>query len=160
MARKNWDEYHVNEAKEASTRSTCDRAHVGCVIVDEERAIVTGYNGSLSGHEHCDDIGHLLVNNSCQRTVHAEENAVSFAATKGIALNGLKAYITHFPCWRCFRLLAGAGIKEIIFVEMKTNKMTRDILIEICKSNVILRSYTEGDFKTNMFEKVLNSLPE
>lgn len=158
MTRKNWDEVHINEAIQASGRSTCDRAHVGCVIVDEERVIVTGYNGSLSDHDHCDDAGHIIVNNSCQRAVHAEENVISFAAKKGISLNGTKAYITHFPCWRCFRLLVGAGVKEIVFAEMKTNKMTREILVEISKSSIILRSYTEGDFKTNLFDKIYKSL--
>lgn len=98
-------------------KSTCDRAKVGCVIVKDGRIISTGFNGSLSKHPHCDDVGHLLVEGHCIRTIHAEQNALMFCARKGISVEGAEAYITHNPCVHCLKLLIQAGIKKVYYSE-------------------------------------------
>lgn len=104
-------------AQEVATRATCDRKHVGCVLVRDRNILSTGYNGSIAGLGHCDDDGHLMENNSCQRTVHAEQNAIAMSAKHGTAINGATAYVTAFPCWNCFKLLMNSGIIEIYYLD-------------------------------------------
>ena len=98
-----------------STRGTCDRKQVGCILVKDKRILATGYNGSMPGDEHCDEVGHLLEDNHCTRTIHAEINALAQCAKHGIACDGGIAYINTFPCFDCFKALVNAGIKEIYY---------------------------------------------
>jgi len=102
-------------AEMAATRATCDRLHVGCVLVKNHRIIATGYNGSISGHDHCEDIGHLMHENGCKRTIHAEMNALLQCAKHGIATEGATAYVTHYPCPDCMKSLNQAGIQTIYY---------------------------------------------
>ncbi|HHE47054.1 MAG TPA: deaminase [Bacteroidetes bacterium] len=113
--RQSWDEYFLTLAKHVSTRATCDRLHAGCVIVKDKRIVSTGYNGSLPGADHCDDVGHLMMNGHCVATEHAERNAVANAARAGVSTLGATAYVTHTPCWDCIKHLAAAGVKRIIY---------------------------------------------
>jgi dCMP deaminase len=115
--RASWDEYFMNIAREVATRSTCDRKHVGAVIVRDKSILATGYNGSVRGLPHCDDEGHLMEDGHCIRTVHAEANAIVQAARNGMRIDGASIYVTASPCWGCFRLIANAGIKKIVFGE-------------------------------------------
>ncbi len=115
--RKSWDQYFMNIAHEVGTRATCDRKHVGCVLVKEKYIIASGYNGSVAGLPHCDEEGHMMVAGHCERTTHAEVNAVVQAAKHGVSTNGCTAYITASPCWHCFKVLASAGIRRIVFGE-------------------------------------------
>ena len=115
--RVKWNQYFMQIAKQVSTRSTCDRKHVGAVIVRDRTILSTGYNGSIRGLAHCNDEGHLMENGHCVRTVHAEANAIAQAAKHGVNVNNSAIYITASPCWTCFKLLANSGITEIIFGE-------------------------------------------
>jgi dCMP deaminase len=116
--RASWDEYFMQIATDVASRATCDRKHVGCVIVSPERHILsTGYNGSARGLQHCDDVGHMMEDGHCVRTVHAEMNAICQAAANGVRLQGATAYMTASPCWICFKLLVNAGIKKMAFKE-------------------------------------------
>src|SRR5688500_10876144 len=115
--RASWDEYFMNIAREVATRSTCDRKHVGAVIVRDKSILATGYNGSVRGLPHCDDEGHLMEDGHCIRTVHAEANAIVQAARNGMRIEGGSIYVTASPCWGCFRLIANAGIVKIVFGE-------------------------------------------
>ena len=115
--RASWDEYFMNIAREVATRSTCDRKFVGAVVVRDRSILATGYNGSISGLSHCDEDGHLMEDNHCVRTVHAEANAIVQAARHGVRIDGGSIYVTASPCWGCFRLIANAGIKKIVFGE-------------------------------------------
>ena len=116
--RLTWDEYFMNLAITVSERGTCDRAYVGCVIVNEDNRIVTtGYNGSIKGNPHCDEIGHTMRDGHCIATIHAEMNALLYCAKEGISVNGCKAYVTHFPCLNYTKSLIQAGIKEIYYRE-------------------------------------------
>ena len=107
----------MNIAREAATRSTCDRKHVGAVIVREKTILSTGYNGSVRGMPHCDDAGHLMENDHCVATIHAEANAIIQAARNGVNINGGELYTTASPCWNCFKLIANAGIRRIYYGE-------------------------------------------
>jgi dCMP deaminase len=113
--RTTWDEYFMGIAEQVATRSTCDRASVGCVVVRDKTIVSTGYNGSMRGKPHCDDVGHLMQDGHCVRTVHAEQNAIAQAAKNGASINDATAYITHCPCWVCFKLLVNAGVKRIMY---------------------------------------------
>ena len=115
--RTTWESYFMKIAQQVATRSTCDRKHIGAVIVRDRNILSTGYNGSIRGLPHCDDVDHMMENNHCVRTVHAEANAIAQAAKNGVSLNGAEIYITSSPCWTCFKLLANAGIMKIHFGE-------------------------------------------
>ena len=121
-----WDEYFMSIALLVSSRSACNRLHVGCVIVDNENHIVSvGYNGFLAGVPHTSRIR----NNHEQSTVHAEQNAISYAAKTGIPVKDCTAYITHYPCINCAKILAASGIKNIYFhKDYKNDPMVSEIL--------------------------------
>jgi dCMP deaminase len=115
--RVDWHTYFMNIARQAGTRSTCDRKHVGAVIVRDKNILSTGYNGSIRGMPHCDDVGHLMENDHCVATVHAEANAIIQAAKNGVRIEGAEMYTTASPCWSCFKLIANAGIRTIYYGE-------------------------------------------
>jgi len=115
--RVSWDQYFMNIAVQAATRATCDRKHVGAVIVRDKTILSTGYNGSIRGLPHCDDMGHMMENGHCVATVHAEANAIIQAAKNGTSIDGADIYVTASPCWSCFKLIANSGIKRIVFLE-------------------------------------------
>ena len=115
--RASWDEYFMAIAREVATRSTCDRKHVGAVIVRDKTILSTGYNGSIRGMPHCDDVGHLMEGGHCVGTVHAEANAIIQAAKNGVRIDSAELYTTASPCWSCFKLIANAGIRTIYYGE-------------------------------------------
>ena len=116
--RTNWNEYFMEITKTVATRSTCDRAFVGCVLINKDNRIVsTGYNGSIAGDPHCHDIGHKMRDNHCIRTIHAEMNALLYCAKEGISVKGSVCYVTHFPCLNCTKALIQSGISKIYYLE-------------------------------------------
>ena len=130
-ARPSWDEYFMATAFLIATRSACQRLNVGCVIVSKgthkNRIIAAGYNGFLPGAPHVSRVD----NDHEQSTVHAEQNAISDAARRGVSLSGSIAYITHFPCIVCAKLLVAAGINEIKFhFDYNNNPMVEEIFKE------------------------------
>ncbi len=114
--RPSWDEYFISAAILIASRSTCSRLNVGCVIVSggehKNRIIAAGYNGFLPGAPHCSKIreGHEIA------TVHAEQNAITDAARRGVSIDGSIAYITHYPCINCTKLLISSGIRTIKYL--------------------------------------------
>lgn len=126
-----FDYYFMRIAILASSLGSCDRAHVGCVLTRENRLIATGFNGSVSGTEHCDEIGHLMVEGHCVRTIHAEMNAVLQCAIYGPSCQGATAYVTHFPCLHCMKALLQAGITKIFYNQpYRPDKNTMNLLRE------------------------------
>ncbi len=115
--RATWDDYFMSMARQASTRSTCARKNVGAVIVRERTILSTGYNGSIRGMPHCDQVGHEMENGHCVATIHAEANAIIQAARNGVNISGAEMYTTASPCWSCFKLIANAGIRRIYYGE-------------------------------------------
>lgn len=115
--RASWDEYFMMIARTVASRATCDRKHVGAVIERGRTILATGYNGSIGGLEHCDEVGHMMEDGHCVRTIHAEANAVIQAARNGVRIEGAGIYVTASPCWACFRMIANAGLKRIVFGE-------------------------------------------
>jgi dCMP deaminase len=111
--RPSWDEYFMATAVLMASRSNCERLHVGCVIVTggerKNRLVAAGYNGFLPGSPHISRVR----DNHEQAVVHAEQNAVADAARRGSSVEGCVAYVTHYPCIHCAKILAAAGIGEI-----------------------------------------------
>jgi dCMP deaminase len=105
-----------------ASRTTCDHKHVGALLVRDRTILSTGYNGSIRGLPHCDDVGHLMENGHCVATVHAEANAIIQAAKNGVRIdseahNPTTLYTTASPCWPCFKLIANAGVRRIVYGE-------------------------------------------
>ena len=119
----------MNIAKEVATRSTCDRKHVGALIIRDKTILSTGYNGSVRGMPHCDEVGHMMEDNHCVATIHAETNAILQAAKNGVMIDKAEVYITASPCWPCFKMLANAGIKKIYYGEFYRD----DRIFEVAK---------------------------
>jgi dCMP deaminase len=116
-SRVSWDEYFMNIARVVATRATCDRKHVGAVVVRDKTILSTGYNGSIRGLPHCSEAGHMMEEGHCVRTVHAEANAIIQAAKNGVSIDGCSVYTTASPCWPCFKLIANSGARRIVFGE-------------------------------------------
>ena len=143
MTRSNWEEYFMNIAKQIASRSTCDRKHVGSIIVKDKTILSTGYNGSIRGMPHCDDVGHLMENGHCVATIHAEANAVLQAAKNGVMIQGAEIFITASPCWQCFKMLANAGIKKIYYGEFYKDER----IFEVAKKLGIQLNHIKVDQK-------------
>jgi dCMP deaminase len=111
--RPSWDQYFKEIVMVTATRSSCDRLNVGCILVNNRRIIAQGYNGFLPGCPHTSKVrgGHE------QATIHAEQNAITDCANRGVSTKGATAYITHYPCINCMKLLCAAGISNIKFIE-------------------------------------------
>lgn len=141
--RKSWDDYFLSIAKEVATRSTCDRKMVGAVLVRDRVILATGYNGSVRGTPHCDEAGHLMENDHCIRTIHAEQNAIVQAAMLGVAIREAELYVTASPCWICFKLLANARIGRMVYGEFYRDdrivQAASDLGIKLLHEGVLIR---------------------
>jgi dCMP deaminase len=120
MERPSWNEYFIDLAVLASSRSTCLRKQHGAIIVRDRQVVSMGYNGTPSRITHCEtcfredhNIPHGTMYELC-RSTHAEANAIVQAAKHGIAIDGATIYVTGIPCLMCSRLIINAGIKEVI----------------------------------------------
>jgi dCMP deaminase len=113
IERPSWDDYFKEILLATKKRSACERLQVGCLLVKDNRIISQGYNGFLPGCPH----ESIVRNNHEQATVHAEQNALCDCAKRGVSCDGSTAYITHYPCIICARLLLASGIKKIKYLE-------------------------------------------
>lgn len=129
--RVSWETYFMNIATEVATRSTCDRKHVGAVIVRNKNILSTGYNGSIKGLPHCDEVGHEMVDGHCIRTTHAEANAIVQAAKNGVSIDNSEIFVTSSPCYNCFKLIANSGIKVIYYRELYRDQRITDRAKEV-----------------------------
>ncbi|WP_442603664.1 deoxycytidylate deaminase [Paenibacillus sp. KN14-4R] len=127
--RKDWDTYFMDIAYMASTRSRCDRRHVGAVLVKGKKLLGTAYNGAPMGVPDCSEAGCMLVEEyelkivdskeemirkeRCIRTIHAEQNLLLFTDMHN--REGATVYVTDQPCWTCANMLANSGVKEIVY---------------------------------------------
>ena len=132
MIRPDWNTYFLRIAQEISSRATCPRASVGAVIVKNNRILSSGYNGSASGEQHCVDVGCDVVDDHCQRAIHAEVNAVAEAAKFGVAIDGATLYFydsLHRPesCNNCLQAMKAAGIRRLVYM---SGEEVQDIVIQ------------------------------
>lgn len=134
MKRLSWDEYFSKIVKVTAERSPCERLQVGCLLVKDNRIISQGYNGFLPGCPH----ESIVRDNHEQATLHAEQNALMDCAKRGVSCEGCTAYVTHYPCIICTRLLLAGGIKKINYLNDYKNdelveKFTEQSNVEVVK---------------------------
>lgn len=112
MERPSWNDYFKEIVQVTAKRSPCSRLQVGCLLINNNRIIAQGYNGFLPGCPHESKVrdGHE------QATIHAEQNAITDCAKRGVSTLGADAYITHYPCINCIKILCAAGIKNIYYI--------------------------------------------
>ena len=142
MERVSWDEYYARIVLVVAIRSTCNRGRSGAVLVRDNKIIATGYVGSTPGEPHCDDVGHEMItiehidkknlsvhrSEHCDRTLHAEENAILQCAEFGIAAKGSTLYCTMVPCFRCARRIVRVGIVRVVAIRRyQTDQDTIDL---------------------------------
>lgn len=144
--RASWDQYFLRMAFMVATRATCDRKHVGAVLVDGNNRIVSsGYNGSPRGMPHCDDVGHELKEidgrMSCVRTLHAESNAIDYA---GREADGCTLYTTVIPCYDCAKRIVGVGIKRVVYGEYYHSRNT-DLVVDYMNQAGVGLQLLEGE---------------
>jgi len=124
-----WDQYFMSQSLLLSTRSSCERLAVGATVVRDRRVISGGYNGSVSGDEHCIDVGCKVVDGHCVRTVHAEANALLQCAKFGASTAGADIYVSHFPCIQCTKSIIQAGIKNLYYLnDYHTSDYAKELL--------------------------------
>ena len=150
MDRPSWDEYFMQMAELAATRSTCLRRNVGAAIVKDRHVIATGYNGAPRQIMHCGERGGCLREKlkvpSGERHelcmgLHAEQNAIIQAATQGYSIEGGTIYVTHQPCVICSKMIINAGIRRIVVKEGYPDQLAVDILAEAGLNIVLLGEY-------------------
>ena len=131
--RPTWNEYFKEMIQVCAKRSTCKRLQVGCLLVKDNRIVAQGYNGYLPGcpHEQMIRDGHEIA------TVHAEQNAVTDCAKRGVSSNCSTAYVTHYPCINCFKVLAAAGVNKIYYINDYHNDEKVESLSKIAKVNIV-----------------------
>ena len=126
MERPSWQEYFKQMTECTALRSPCERLKVGCLLVNDNRIIAQGYNGFLPGAPHESKV----INGHEQATVHAEQNAITDCAKRGVSSNECDVYITHYPCVNCMKILCASGIKNIYYI----NDYNNDPLVEYFKN--------------------------
>tara|TARA_B110000967_G_scaffold199803_1_gene234651 strand:- start:522 stop:932 length:411 start_codon:yes stop_codon:yes gene_type:complete len=132
MDRPNWDEYFKNMVSVTKTRSPCIRLQVGCILVNDNRIISQGYNGYLPGcpHKSIIDNGHEIG------TIHAEQNAIIDCAKRGVSCKDCIAYITHYPCFNCMKMLCASGIIAIKYIDDYNNDKNVLMLSNLCNVDI------------------------
>jgi len=136
--RPSWDEYFMNLARQAATRSTCLRRQVGAVLVRDKRVLATGYNGAPRGIAHCLEIGCLREQlgipsgerHELCRAIHAEQNAIIQAAVHGVGIEGATLYTTLQPCILCAKTLINCGVREIHYAEGYPDELSAEMFAE------------------------------
>lgn len=156
--RPSWDEYFMAIVQIISTRGTCDRLYAGSVLTKENRIIATGYNGAPAGLPHCDDVGHLLEEGHCVRTIHGEHNALLQAARQGgTSTNGATMYTKYSPCIHCTKYIIAAGIKRVVVGKIYRNPQALDMLKE---AKVVVDIYNErSEWKNSLIKMFSEDIP-
>ncbi len=133
------DKNFINIAKEIASASKCVSKQVGAVIVKDGRILSTGYNGTPSGYSNCNEHWNNLYTKehhewSKTYEIHAEMNAIIWAARKGISIEGATIYVTLEPCSECSKNLIAAGIKKIVY-EKAYEYTNSEIISKFIKDN-------------------------
>lgn len=114
VERPSRDETLMEVAHVFAKRSTCSRAQVGAVIAVDGRILSTGYNGAPAGLPHCDHSFDPADASGCTTAVHAEANAIGFAAKYGMRTEGATLYTSLTPCLACAQLIINSGIVRVV----------------------------------------------
>ncbi|MTD29739.1 ComE operon protein 2 [Planomicrobium sp. YIM 101495] len=166
MERITWDQFFMAQSHLLALRSTCTRLAVGATIVRDRRIIAGGYNGSISGGDHCIDKGCYVVDGHCVRTVHAEMNALLQCAKYGTQAGDADLYVTHFPCLQCTKSIIQGGITRLYYAADYRNHPYAIELLEQAGVEVVHVPFDErkidflSDEKTALYLEMLEKLRE
>ena len=166
MKRITWDQFFMAQSHLLALRSTCTRLAVGATIVRDRRIMAGGYNGSISGGDHCIDQGCYVVDNHCVRTIHAEMNALLQCAKYGVSVNGADMYVSHFPCLQCSKSIIQSGIARLYYAVDYKNHSYAIELFEQAGLEVVQVMFDERkiDFlsveKNRLYMEMLEKLRE
>jgi dCMP deaminase len=140
--RKPWTPYFLGIAKRVGEQSSCPRADVGAVFVDgsTKRIVSTGYSGSIPGAPHCEDVGCLMENGHCRRTVHAEINGLLYVRGQ---YDNLELYCTHKPCYQCLKALVTAKVKKVVYFKDYNDGLNDLIYKELPSGVITIERYIE-----------------
>lgn len=140
-ARIDRDTMLMEMARTVARRSDCQRAPdgVGAVLALNGRVISTGYAGAPSGAPGCGQDGSGCdPSQPCTRTIHAEVNAIVFAARHGIAVEGATLYCTLAPCQDCAKLIINSGVKQVVYAKLYRSVAGIELLQ---RHNILVRSF-------------------
>lgn len=152
------DEYFDLIALIFACRGTCDRLRTATVIRDTENILIAGgYNGSPSGLPHCDDIGHLMVENHCLRTNHGEENALLNCIDLSRIKDGVATIIGN-PCYPCARKLVSKNIKKLRYIGTYHNPFGGDHVAELCRQKDVVLEFVDACVVLNTLQKAIDFL--
>ena len=132
------DNFYMNEAYKQAEKSSCSRIKVGAVIVKDGAVIAQGYNNVTGGLQDCRALGcirdelHIPSGQRREvcRAICAEQIAITEAARNGVSLDGGTAYVTTHPCFICAKMLASAGIREIVYDNDYPDELSKNFLLE------------------------------
>lgn len=165
---KNKHKLFTKMAELVAEQSTCCRMQVGAVLVKDNRVISIGFNGTAPGQEHCEDHFARLYETefsaqfstlreyeasrlfydahgkySTENELHAEQNAILFAAKNGIATAGSTLYVTYSPCVHCAKVIVTAGITRVFYKHLYDR--SQDGLIFLAKNGIECRQLTDEE---------------
>lgn len=140
-----------------SILGTCDRLRIACGIVKDKRLRGIGFNGSVAGASHCDDVGHLMIDGHCLRTRHGEKNAISNTEREHVK-NG-EAIVTATPCIDCTKDLIHEGIKIIHYVGNYGNAKGKEEIAELAKQQGVTMRQFDLDF-AELFQRLFDRMAE
>ncbi|HOD59896.1 MAG TPA: cytidine/deoxycytidylate deaminase family protein [Candidatus Syntrophosphaera sp.] len=152
--RPSWQQYFMQMAFLASSRSTCLRRQVGAVLVKDNQILSTGYNGSPKGVRHCSEVGCLREKNNVPsgqmhelcRGLHAEQNAIIQAGLNGSSARGATLYCTHQPCSICAKMIINAEIQTVYVAEKYPDELAEKLLAEAGVELILFNTKT-GEMK-------------
>jgi dCMP deaminase len=121
MSKPSFDDIYMELAEKLAQRSHCVKAQVGAVLTKETRIVSLGYNGPPAGTHNCDiewpnEGCPRDSKGSCSLALHAEQNAILYAAKNNIVMNGSTLYVTLSPCIACARVIFTVGIKKVLYM--------------------------------------------
>ena len=123
-----------------SKLSYCKRKQVGSVLALDGRILSTGYNGTIKGScNECEDVDEKGVMVTKNEVVHAEVNALMFAASNGTPTKNCTLFVTLQPCMECAKIIVQSGIKEVVFSE---NYRINDSINFLKTHGVLIRQLT------------------
>lgn len=116
-----FDKIYMELAANLAQRSHCVKIKVGAVLTKDTRIISLGYNGPPAGTHNCDEEWpeHGCERDrkgSCYLALHAEANAILYAAKNKASLDDAVLYVTLSPCLACARIILTTGIKKVIYL--------------------------------------------
>lgn len=121
MSRPSFNDIYMDLAVNLAQRSHCVKMKVGAVLTKETRIVSLGYNGPPAGTHNCDVEWPVEgcpreSKGGCSLALHAEQNAIIYAAKNNVVLEGSTLYITLSPCLACARIIFASGIKQVVYL--------------------------------------------